>query len=227
MSFSDLLNHLSANKDAYDVILKVIAVPAGLFAFVRYLLELTWSRRLRREELDWRRSQKAHELISAMYASRRDQDAMRMLDYDGRVVEIDDDSAVPISYEMHRHALRTTNTNFTNAEVYIRDCFDHILSSFSGFEHYIRRNLIAFEDVRYPTEYYASLMARARPIYEAYARSYGMDDAIAFMDRFDVWRRAPTVGNVHDGAPGRVASSIIVSEQSGEREPPMTRALKS
>lgn len=216
MSYSQLLTHLTDYKDAYDVLFKMVVLPAGILGFVRYLLELSWTRKLRREELDWRRAQKAHELLTGMAANSRIQDALRMLDYNGATVRLDNGTTSAVTSTQLHEALRTVNTIFDKpSEVYIRDCFDQLLSTYAAFEHGIRRNLIAWDDVRQPTEYYTDIMARARPVYEQFARTYGMADAVAFMSRSECWNKAAAAAPVpaHTARPERAVTPVKLSQQ--------------
>jgi hypothetical protein len=77
------------------------------------------------------------------------------------------------------------------AGVFIRDCFDELFYFFERLEYCIAIGLITFEDVRFPWEYYAGVLGRNKAVFLEYNRPLYYERAIAFLERFQDWSKAP------------------------------------
>ncbi len=114
-----------------------------------------------------------------------------MLDWSGREYEISDSRRETVTYQEVYYALRTTNTVFEDGkEVYIRDCFDHFFDCLEELEHFISIDLIRFEDVEGGLLYYIDKMMDNKSAFDGFMREYRYNKALAFVDRFDRWRKA-------------------------------------
>lgn len=172
----------------------VAAIAVGLFGIVKIVIELKQSRLQRVRELRWKKAQAAKALNDEMLADKAADAAMFMLDWDGREFEIKAGERSSITRPEMLSALRTTNTVFSDKEMFVRDSFDKWLYYLGIFEHHISRDLIDFMDIEYPVEYYVGLMARDGAVFEEYLRRYGFGRTLSFLARFESWGRGPLTG---------------------------------
>jgi len=168
----------------------IAAVIVGFFSVTKIVYELRQTRRQREEELKWKKAAAAKELIDELFDSRKAKDAMKMLDWDGSSFEIANGVTEKISFDEMIRALRTEDTNFSKKEEFIRDSFDGLFYHLGMLQHYVARELVEFEDVSHPIDYYVKLMAPNQQVYGAFLKTYGFHRTEKFMDRFEDWSRA-------------------------------------
>jgi hypothetical protein len=169
------------------------ATVGGLVAVFKALYEVQQSRLQRAHELRWRQAQAGKQLNDEMLSDQPAKSALEMLDWDGREFEIAPAGTGPIRKSEWRSALRTSNTDFSGKEMFVRDCFDNLLYFMGIMEHHIRRGLVVFEDVAYPLEYYIGIMNLDRGIFVRYMEAYGFARSVSFLERFPKWSEAAEV----------------------------------
>jgi hypothetical protein len=112
---------------------------------------------------------------------------MTMLDWDGRDFEYKTGVVEAITKSEMLASLRTVNTNFSDKEAFVRDAFDSLFYYFGILEHNVRRGLVDFSDLEYPVEYYVTLLAKHRAVFDNYLMVYGFSRGRSFLDRFPNW----------------------------------------
>jgi len=121
--------------------------------------------------------------------------AMKMLDWTGLTYDRGDGGKTGhIDHNDRRAALRTINAVFAPGDdgPFIRDAYDAFFDGFERLEHFVRINLIIFEDVEMAFRYYVEKMAAAedRRVFNSYLETYGFKLAQDFLKRFASWGAA-------------------------------------
>lgn len=152
------------------------------------LTEATTNRKQREEELRWRKASLARDVLKELQEDTYASDAMLMLDWSNREYTISKDHVENILRQEVWEALRISPTNFNTKEKYIRDCFDHFFGIMQRIEHFISINLVEFEDVEYPFNYFAGKLKVSHDVVEAFLKKYEYQKALAFLNRLDNWK---------------------------------------
>jgi len=179
-------------KATVEMLSWLVTTAAALFGIYKIVIELRHATENREQELRWRKAQAAKSLNDEMLNEDESRAAMTMLDWDGRVFQLANERSARVSAEEMLEALRTTNTVFSDLEVFVRDSFDAYFYRLGMLEHSINRRLVDFEDVEHPADYYVKLLAKNRPVFENFLSCYGYKRTLAFLGRFDDWRNADT-----------------------------------
>jgi hypothetical protein len=135
-------------------------------------------------DLQWRRAAAAQALLVAMEDDELAAAAMLMLDWDGRTYT-DGEQAWTFWRADVVRALRTRDSRFTRAEVYVRDAFDHLFWYFERIQHQIAIGLITLEHVRFPLAYLTALLNENRDAFRAYLDAYDYTGSLQLMDAFE------------------------------------------
>lgn len=156
------------------------------------LEEIAESRKQRQEDLRWRKASLAKDVLDELRNDSFCKDAMFMLDWNGRPYFIKDNQGETkverITHQEMLFALRTENKNFDYKEQYIRDCFDAFFENIQITQHYISINLIEFEDVIYPYDYYLKRMLvlnKNFEVFNKYLQTYNFTKAIEFFKQLE------------------------------------------
>jgi hypothetical protein len=115
-----------------------------------------------------------------------------MLDWTGLSFKTPDGETTPeIHHEQRRTSLRVVDTVFPPGDPgpFIRDAFDALFDVFERLEHFVRIDLIRFEDVEPRLRYYVGKLAAAdeRPVAEVFLNAYDFKLAPCFLKRFASW----------------------------------------
>lgn len=156
-----------------------------LVAAVKFWTELKLGREQRDLQLRWQKAKQAKELIDDMYDAELAPQALNMLDYDHWEYDIGDGEIVTVAEEDYIKALRVKNLTFSDKEAFVRQAFDELFDYMARIEHYLQTDLVTFEDVRYPFDYYMPTINRNRPVFDAFLQYYRLDRTRAFLARMD------------------------------------------
>jgi len=132
-------------------------------------------------ELDWRRAGAAQSSLEKMEDDPLAADAMLMLDWDGRDYS-DGEQTWTLRKSEVIAALRVDGDAFTDAEVYVRDAFDHLFWHFERIQHQIDVGLITPEHVRFPLGYVVAVINEDRDSFRAFLDAYGYTGAIKLIE---------------------------------------------
>ena len=164
-----------------------------IFGLVKGSMEIRESRRLREEELRWKRANSAKELLDDIHNREFEKNAVHMLDWcDGQAqYEIALGRKVVISYHDVLAALAKNSTASSDPkDAYIRDCFDWFFYRVDRIQHYINRELIDFDDVRDIFEIYAREINRNWKTYDDFFAYHEYKLARQFFRR---WNNSPAL----------------------------------
>lgn len=166
---------------------KLVAIIGGVIAAFKVIYELKETRKLQSRELRWKQSNSARELLKDLNNSKFAYYATIMIDYSGRNFNIDDNQSFDVNFEDIRRSLRTNLLQFSEKELFIRDCFDNFLFHIEIIEQAIKNQLIEFKDIKFPTEYYNKLLLKnnLREELFQFMNEYTYSNAIDFFKRFD------------------------------------------
>ncbi len=173
-------------KDVVQVAAWVVAIVGGLIAAFKAIHETRENRRQRLRELRWKKAELAREIIDKLHSNKRLRDALVMVDWTGREFEISPGERKEISWDDLPGALRPWEEpiSFDEKEVYIRDCFDELFDGLNLLEHYLRTDLLDFEDVKFPMAYYIGKLKERGDAVRTFMNHYGNRQAKAFVERF-------------------------------------------
>lgn len=136
-------------------------------------------------ELRWKQAEAAKKLLDEMLTDPDAGNAMRMLDWADTKFEVEPGLRVVIEVEDYVKALRISDFDFDDKELYIRDSFDSLFYYMAMIEHYIQSDLVRLEDVLFPLDYYVRIMNENRPVFDAFLNHYKLERAMQFMERLD------------------------------------------
>jgi hypothetical protein len=180
-------------KDVVEVAAWVVALVGGLVASFKALHETALNRKVRVQELRWKKAELARETLTACNANREFHDAVTMLDWSGREFEVSPGRREEIVWEELPAALQAWQepVAFTEKEVYIRDCFDQLFDGMDTLEHYLRTDLLDFADVQFPMAYHVEKLREHWSAVSVFINHYDHRLALAFVNRFPVGEKAP------------------------------------
>lgn len=182
-------------KDCAQVLAWLVASIGGTIAAFKAVAELRRANRERAEalterqrEFRWRQAEMARTILDQLWADPLARAAMKMLDWTGLTYTHEGQKTGPITHEAMTKSLRTTNTQFTFDEQFVRDAFDQLFDGFERIEHYLAIKLVIWDDVSGRLEYYVSLLARRKPTFDAFLKTYGFTLAGRLLIRFSAWQ---------------------------------------
>lgn len=193
----------SANRASHSAGLSmtdILGIVGALTAVVTIIVGL----------VQYARAQRVDRAKLAMEATRTfEQDpyvrnAQWMLDWNGRDIALwpDGDAEPPVrvgvTHDLLANALRTTNLQFTDEEMAIRDTFDRFFDQLGRFERLLSDRLIADYNLKPYLGYWCNLLGGHNPEHQRvyrgavrqYLVTYGFQDALGLIDRFAA--RKPT-----------------------------------
>ncbi len=166
------------------------AIGGILLAIVNYVSQQRLNRRQRELELKqnklvlrWKQAEAAKKILDEMHADKNAAAAMKMLDWNDVKFEVVPGKREVIWEEDYVKALRTKNLDFTEKEMFIRNCFDNLFYYMAMMEHYVKSDLILLQDVAFPLDYYLNTMKRNHEVFENFLIFYEQDRTHNFMKR--------------------------------------------
>jgi len=179
--------HLNpAVKDLGQLLVWCVAVIGGLYGIWNGINESRAHRLQQAQQLRWQQAELGREIVEKLSDNPKARSAMRILDWaDGREFEVKPGKLELINADDMVAGLRTVNLRFDDKETFVRDSFDELFDGFQLVEHYLRIQLIQFEDVREPLGYYVHRLDEHRDAVSRYLRAYDYGLVQAFIERFD------------------------------------------
>ena len=178
-------------KDWVQLLVWIVGIAGGLVGFYKFAYEIRENRKQRLAELQWKRANAAKELVDDIHKDERAVHAVHMLDWctekEGLEYEIAPGHKNTITYDQVLEALgKNKGEPKDRKDAYIRDSFDWFFFRLDRIEHYVRRGLTEFEDVRPVFMIYAEEIAKHKSIYEDFLDFHKYRLAKSFLSRF--WR---------------------------------------
>lgn len=177
----------SATKDFWQVATWMVAAVGGPITAALAIGQAVANRNQRKRELRWKKAELARELSEEVWEVEESRCALRMVDAHEREFKLPSGQSAKIDRAVYVAALTTTDEPNGEVSIFVRDCFDELFFFLARLEHAIRTKLINFEDVQFPWEYYAKILAADKAALSAYNESIGYGRTISFFERFDVW----------------------------------------
>jgi len=178
-------------KDRIEVVTWIFGVIGVLVAASIGIMQMRETRLQRAEELRWKQANLGRELVEKMLDADDAASALQMLDWgdQGHEYEIKKGQKVKIDIGDVPHALRLDESHKSDKDVYIRECFDALFFHVNQLERSLRTNVLRFEDVQFPLNYYAEKMLGRKEVFEEYMKKFGDKEALAFFQRYEKWNR--------------------------------------
>lgn len=173
-------------KDLIQALAWIGTVIATVFAAFKAISEVRANRLQRAEELRWKQANAAKEIIKDIHSNNRAGNAAAMLDWsEGKCrLTFEGNKSVEISYEKDViPALRKPLSECLDLDRDIVYCFDWFFYYINRIEHYIRTNLIEFEDVEDICRLYSKKIKRHEKVYERFMNTHSYTLAIEFWKR--------------------------------------------
>jgi len=180
---------MSALKDWAQLLSFPVAVIVATVGLIKAFYEIKANRAQRHAELLWKKVNTANELLDDIHKHELAKNAVHMLDWYGGSAEYDicPGASKSISYQDVLKALKTNHAgSFSKEEVYIRDCFDWFFYRVDRIEHYIRRKLIDFEDVKGVFVVYAQQFVKDKQTYDEFLDFHRYELAKEFFKRYEI-----------------------------------------
>jgi hypothetical protein len=173
-------------KDKFDVATKTVGILGGIISAIALILTLQADTDQRKDELRWKQANLARELVDTMLSDPQAFNALRMIDWDPGIYQIKTDQEQEIGSEEVRNSLSIeNNNNLSHIGVYVRENFDRLFYHMGILERSVRTNLIKFEDVQSPLDYYTQiLLVKYQDVLNPYMTQLGNNDAIDLLGRF-------------------------------------------
>jgi hypothetical protein len=157
---------------------KVVGAIVALFTAVCFLVQ--YSRANREKAVDLSRK-----LLDTLFADPFSRSALRMLDWEERIYDVPGVGRELIHRDLVARGLQVTgDLNFSETEQYVRDCFERLYDQTEIFEHFIRRKLLDFDDLKPPLASYIGIIRKEFPIHQPFLTAYDYQLTLAFIERF-------------------------------------------
>lgn len=179
-------------KDWSQILSYLAAVVVASVGVPKAIVEVRANRKQRADELRWKQASAAKELLDDIHKDDFARQAVHMLDWceGAAAYEVPALGKVRIAYA---EVLRALAEDEGENSAYIRDCFDWFFYRVDRIEHYIRRGLISFEDVKDVFVVYARQIHLHARIYADFLRFHEYQLATAFFARYSARKRSLSV----------------------------------
>jgi hypothetical protein len=177
--------HLTV-KDVAQLAVWTVAIVGGLYGMWNGINESKAHRAQQATQLRWEQAELARQIIEKLSDNPKARSAMRILDWaGGREFDVKTGKQEMITVDDMIVGLRTKDLTFNDKETFVRDSFDELFDGFQLIEHYLRIQLISFDDVKEPLGYYVQRLDEHRDAVNNYLRVFDYGLAQAFIERFD------------------------------------------
>lgn len=193
---------LGKNKDRFDMVSKAVAIIGGLLSAVVLIISLRASTAQRARELRWQQAKLAAELEDDMLINDPQSfNALRMIDWGAFQFTVEG-KTVRVTQDEVQEALNVENNdNLPPNGVLVRESFDRLFYRLGKIERALGSNLIRFEDVCSPMDYYVPfLRSTYGKVLLPYMEQLHHTDALKFMKRFDDRPKSPSDNRSRGGS---------------------------
>src|ERR1039457_2560071 len=174
-------------KDSFDMASKTVAIIGGLISAIVLMLSLNANTAQRENELRWSQAKLAADLEDGMLINDPQAfNALRMTDW-GMYDFTIEGKKVRITRKEVQESLNVKNNKKLSLKgVFIRESFDRLFYRMGKIERSLRSNLVKFEDVYSPMDYYIPfLRSTLGQVLIPYMEQLHQTDALKFMKRFE------------------------------------------
>ena len=196
-------------KDKFDVASKLVAIVGGLISAIILILTLQGNTAQRDRELRWNQAKLAMELTDGMLNDLSAFNALNMTDWNRKEYTVEGNKVVITSHDVQEALNVENDLTLSSNGVFVRESFDRLFYHMGKIERSIESNLIRFEDVCSPLDYYVPfLRSKYGDILTEYMKQLHHSDAVKFMDHFqsDVESRPSNRESANDSRRAQQAS---------------------
>jgi hypothetical protein len=174
-------------KEGFDIASKAVAIIGALISAIVLIMSVRASTDQRASELRWEQAKLAAELEDDMLINDPQAfNALRMTDWgafdftiEGKKVRITQD-------DVHEALNVENNDSLPPNGVFVRENFDRLFYRMGKIERALGSNLIRFEDVCSPMDYYIPFLRSTHgQVLIPYMQQLHQTDALRFIKRFD------------------------------------------
>ena len=177
----------SPSKNGFDNLAKGVAIVGGLISAIVLIISLRQNTNQRAVELRWNQAKLAVELQDDMLINDAQSfNALRMTDWSAFDFVVSGETVTITRQEVAQALNVANNTNLPRNGVFVRESFDRLFYRMGKIERALQSNLIRFEDVCSPMDYYVPFLRTTYgEILDGYMQQLHDEDARAFMNRFN------------------------------------------
>lgn len=161
----------------------LVGTIGGLIIAFKAVIEMKNTSKQRKIEHRWKQTEQARIFLDEIKNNYKVYSALQMLDWSERNYTLENAVEMNITSEDIKIGLRTKKLQFSEKEAFIRDCFDSLYDNFEMIEHFIKKDLIVFEDIAIPIKYYVEKINK-KQFHSSYMKEYGYLLTLDFIDRF-------------------------------------------
>jgi hypothetical protein len=190
------------NKDRFDMVSKAVAIVGGLLSAIILIISFRASTAQRARELRWQQAKLAAELEDDMLINDPQAfNALRMTDWNAFQFTVEG-KTVSVTRTDVQDALNVENNDNLPANgVLVRESFDRLFYRMGKIERALESNLIRFEDVCSPMDYYVPFLRSTHgQVLIPYMEQLHHNDALKFMKRFENKPKCPSDNRSPDGS---------------------------
>ncbi len=164
-----------------------VAVFIGLLSAMLALINVFIGLYQRSKDMRWKQAELARKLFDEIFDFQPSYNALIMIDELSENFQLNDEESISVSFADIDNALTTPIINHSPKAKYIRRCFDALFYHMERVEQSVKINVVRFEDVQKPAEYYIERLALHKYYIEGYINFTKYSGVKSFLERFTVW----------------------------------------
>lgn len=162
-----------------------VGIATGVVAILTFFLSINQ----RRKELRWKQAELARKLLDELFADADAAQGFYMLDgvqypykdFNEQLISVRPEDVVTTVRKV------LVKGRLDEKETKILFCLDSLLYFLNRIENSLQSELILFQDISTPCEYYVGLIARHKDTFSRYMNSIGYISLLRFCERFTGW----------------------------------------
>ncbi len=143
----------------------------------------------RKQDLKWRQAEMAKSIVDEMLTDSDVDTILSAIDYPESKVKMDGGPERIITKEEIQKALsKTPDLEYTETDKTICRLFDSFFWYLGALEHYVATELVQFDDIKFPADYYLTVLGQDQVTKNAvlkYLQQYRLQRTLAFIKR--IW----------------------------------------
>lgn len=155
-------------------------------AAIKALYEMHATREHRARELRWQQAREAKYLVDEMWADKSTKDAMEILAHGIQFYKVKEEE-MEISFEDMCKAVEEMEKDSSNKGIYARRCLEFFLDKLTRIEHFLSVNLVTFDDVQVPLEYYVNAMSKRKDLFKGFIIERDYEYVLGLLMQFPAW----------------------------------------
>lgn len=196
-----------------------VAVIVGIISAALAVASAIGTYFQRRKEHRWKQAELGKRILDELFADPLSRDACYMLDVGrrqypdlaGRDATVSRDevlAALCLAKERAQGIPDALSRDLTPKQLYICDCFDVLFYRLNRLEHFIQRDLVRFDDVITPLEYYAERIRLNRREFVTHMETFQHERAEKLLRRYWDPSHVGRLRQVLGAAAARVAERL-------------------